>query len=357
MAPLRIRHALGTSTIDIDLDNGTVLELQQEIKKVTNILPSLQDVKTGFPPRSITLISELPIASLGLKRGDQLIISELKPTATTTAPAPTPASSSNPAPSRSSNPISTGRPQGPPPQPKPAPKFIEPTQTSNDAQPSMTAQPPVETPSAPAEEIQTPSGVVVHRVVPDDNSCLFSSIGIVFEQDMAKAQALRQVVVDAIKSDSIQYDEATLGRTREEYMQTILKPATWGGAIELSIFSSHYKTEITSIDIETGRCDRFGEGQYSIRVILLYSGIHYDAVSVSPIPNAPVEFHTTIFPISDQHILQGAQKLADKLRAGKKFTNTATFDLRCEVCKIGIKGEKEAREHAKVTGHQSFGEY
>ncbi|KAG8805660.1 ubiquitin-specific protease otu1 [Serendipita sp. 399] len=166
-----------------------------------------------------------------------------------------------------------------------------------------------------------------------------------------------QVIADAIKADPIRYDEATLGRTQEEYIKTILKPSTWGGAIELSIFSSHYKTEITSIDIETGRCDRFGEGQYTSRVIVLYSGIHYDAVSIAPIPNAPLDFHTTIFPTSDQHILQGAQKLADKLRANKKFTNTATFDLRCEDCRIGLKGEKEAREHAMTTGHQNFGEY
>jgi ubiquitin thioesterase OTU1 len=93
------------------------------------------------------------------------------------------------------------------------------------------------------------------------------------------------------------------------------------------------------------------------RTILLYSGIHYDAVSLSPVPDAPLDFHTTIFPVSDQSIMDGAAKLADKLRAKKAFTNTSTFDLRCEICKIGLKGEKGAREHAKETGHTSFGEY
>lgn len=32
-------------------------------------------VKTGYPPRTLTLISELPVSSLGLKKGDQLIVS------------------------------------------------------------------------------------------------------------------------------------------------------------------------------------------------------------------------------------------------------------------------------------------
>ena len=30
---------------------------------------------------------------------------------------------------------------------------------------------------------------------------------------------------------------------------------------------------------------------------------------------------------------------------------------RCGVCQIGVKGEKEAVEHAKATGHQNFSEY
>ena len=41
----------------------------------------------------------------------------------------------------------------------------------------------------------------------------------------------------------------------------------------------------------------------------------------------------------------------------RQFTDTANFTLRCGVCQIGVRGEKEAVEHAKATGHQRFGEY
>lgn len=41
----------------------------------------------------------------------------------------------------------------------------------------------------------------------------------------------------------------------------------------------------------------------------------------------------------------------------RQFTDTANFTLRCGVCQIGVKGEKEAVEHARATGHQRFGEY
>lgn len=102
--------------------------------------------------------------------------------------------------------------------------------------------------------------------------------------------------------------------------------------LELSIFSKHYRAEIASIDIETGRIDRFGEdSSYASRVILLYSGIHYDATSLAPIPGAPLDFHETLFPIGNAGILIAAEELAAKLRAQKKFTNTATFLLKCEV--------------------------
>ena len=41
----------------------------------------------------------------------------------------------------------------------------------------------------------------------------------------------------------------------------------------------------------------------------------------------------------------------------RQFTDTASFTLRCGTCKIGVKGEKEALEHAKSTGHANFSEY
>lgn len=159
-------------------------------------------------------------------------------------------------------------------------------------------------------------------------------------------------------------------------MCPFLAPAHRSRPPELSIFSRHYRTEICSIDVETGRIDRFGEGSsYPSRAILLYSGIHYDATSFAPMPGAPLDFHETLFPEGNRNILMAAQLLAGKLREQKKFTNTATFLLKCEarvllfvrpqgkvyssaqICGKGLKGEKEATLHASETGHAQFGEY
>jgi len=187
----------------------------------------------------------------------------------------------------------------------------------------------------------------------------------VFEQNIGKAQQIRKIVADEIRKDMVTWSEAILGRPRDDYISTILKPSTWGGAIELAVLAKHYNTEISSVDVETGRIDHFApspEADSGNRSILIYSGIHYDAATLAPIKDAPEDFHQTIMPVrgstpETDPILKAAKRLADKLRAKKAFTNTSTFALKCENCGKGLTGEKEARAHAAETGHAKFGEY
>ena len=56
-------------------------------------------------------------------------------------------------------------------------------------------------------------------------------------------------------------------------------------------------------------------------------------------------------------VTAAAEALVKKLHDARAFTDTANFTLRCGVCNQGLKGEKEALEHAKSTGHQNFQEY
>ncbi|KAG7447953.1 OTU-domain-containing protein [Guyanagaster necrorhizus] len=335
MTPVRLRHPKGTSTISVPFDDEsyTVQDLQQEIRKLTDILPSRQILKHGYPPQSLALIGELPISSLGLTRGDQLIVSE---------------------------------------EPGHAPDPPRPSPSANLAFRPATSARIASIPAIPAsslaaantsEHVPTEGGVLIHRVVPDDNSCLFSSVALIFEQDIAKAPQMRQIVAAGIRADGDTYNDAILGQPPADYISKILKPSTWGGAIELGILAAHYKTEICSIDVETGRVDHFPPGPHGsgMRCILIYSGIHYDAVTLAPMLEAPTEWHQTVFSVSSaddsDSILVAAKKLTDSLRAKKAFTNTSTFDLKCEQCGQGLKGEKGARAHAEETGHVRFGEY
>jgi len=345
MAPIRLRHPKGVSTIQVavDRDDFTVQDLQQEIYAACGILPSLQHLKSGYPPRTLAIVPELPLSSLGLQAGEQLIVSEnpdlsRKPaSASSVVNVPTSTTSSRPPPSAARS-------------------------STLNAATSVPAQP-----SAPGvpDHVETGGGVLLHRIVPDDNSCLFSSVALIFEQDITKAPELRKIVAEGIRKDPETYNEGILGMPPSQYISTILKPSTWGGAIELGILASHYKAEIASIDVETGRIDHFspgGSASSEMRCIVIYSGIHYDAASLAPMVEAPSEWHQTLFPIrssddDSDEVLVAAKKLAGILRSKKAYTNTATFDLKCEVCGQGLVGEKGARAHATETGHLRFGEY
>lgn len=48
---------------------------------------------------------------------------------------------------------------------------------------------------------------------------------------------LMPVVADAIRADPEKYPDVVLGMPREEYIRKIMDKDTWGGAIELAIFS------------------------------------------------------------------------------------------------------------------------
>ncbi|KAL9441586.1 hypothetical protein AB3S75_020144 [Citrus x aurantiifolia] len=184
----------------------------------------------------------------------------------------------------------------------------------------------------------------------------------VMEHDKNKAPELRQVIAATVASDPVKYSEAFLGKSNQEYCSWIQDPEKWGGAIELSILADYYGREIAAYDIQTTRCDLYGqEKKYSERVMLIYDGLHYDALAISPFEGAPEEFDQTIFPVQKGRTIGPAEDLALKLvkeqQRKKTYTDTANFTLRCGVCQIGVIGQKEAVEHAQATGHVNFKEY
>jgi len=104
-----------------------------------------------------------------------------------------------------------------------------------------------------------------------------------------------------------------------QYITTISKPNSWGGAIELGILAAYYSTEISSVDVETGRIDHFSPGEpgtssTGMRAIFLYSGIHYDVVSLAPMVEAPDEWHQTLFPIVCSRFFGDLTKIHPRLR-------------------------------------------
>lgn len=197
--------------------------------------------------------------------------------------------------------------------------------------------------------------------MPDDNSCLFRAFNTAFFGAMDNMTELRSIIAQSIQANPEIYSAVVLDQQPDDYCRWIQTEDAWGGAIELDILSKHFDVEISSIDVQTLRIDRFNEGKPE-RCILVYSGIHYDSIALSPsdAPHqhayAPPEYDTKIFDAKDMVVLEGAVELCRVLQRRHYYTDTAAFTVRCNVCGEITRGEKGATEHAAATGHYDFGE-
>ncbi|KUI59451.1 Putative ubiquitin thioesterase otu1 [Cytospora mali] len=199
-------------------------------------------------------------------------------------------------------------------------------------------------------------GYVVLRVMPDDNSCMFTAFGGVLQR-ADPAPTLRREVAQYILAHPEKFDRVVLEMEPQRYAQIMQSPDRWGGAIELSILSDIYDIEICSVDVKTQRVDRYGEGK-STRCLLLYSGIHYDRIAFTMDIGLPVDFDEVKWDIGNDQVVEMARKLAKQLKDKHYFTDTTDFVLKCDVpgCNWIGAGEVEARKHMKETGHSALSE-
>lgn len=69
----------------------------------------------------------------------------------------------------------------------------------------------------------------------------------------------------------------------------ILNPEKWEAGTVFAIMFEYYGHDIDAYDIQTTRCDLFGqEKNYHERIMLIYG--RYDALAMSPSDGAPEEF-------------------------------------------------------------------
>ncbi|KAJ3033239.1 ubiquitin-specific protease otu1 [Rhizophlyctis rosea] len=334
---LRCRGPSGVQPIGASLTpDSTVADLRKDIEAVTGVPAERQQLKFGFPPKPLTADPSTTLFAAGIKDGEQLTVEQgAAPSAAPAQPA-----------------AATQQPPSQTFEQAPAGSFR--TQVMPQTYNSGISQ----SEDLDKDYVTVGDGVLVVREMKDDNSCLFRSIGYIFERSPEAFQTLRETVSSVISQDPFNYNEAILGKDPDEYRAWITKPQSWGGAIELAMFSDHYQVEIDSIDVSTLRVDRFGEGKYPNRVIVLYTGIHYDAVALAPFPDAPSDFDQTTFEGADgEKVLEAGVKLAGIWKKKRKFTDLANFTLKCGVCGKGLVGQKDAQAHAMQTGHASFTEY
>lgn len=210
------------------------------------------------------------------------------------------------------------------------------------------------------------SACVVHRRIAGDNSCLFNAIGYGLQRTRDLALQLRSVVAREVVTESGswlppgQSPESFLGMSTTAYQHYILDRSTWGGGLEIRILSNIYQREIATFNIETARQHTFGEDQaFSKCIMLIYNGVHYDALAIAKHPRAKEGDDVTEFNPRTKRgkmIIAAAQKMVELKNRGAQFTSNTlgSSKLRCDECKKTFASEREAKLHAEKTSHTSF---
>lgn len=311
---LRIQTKSGHKMLEGLYLASTIGRLKEVIADLTAIPKERIKVRQGYPPRVIDITNETAeLSTLPFRSGDTLIIEE--------------------------------------------DKSIE-----------IVAQSECSTSTQPDERLDVllhqqleegASGILTRRVVPADNSCLFTSIHLVMNDgdlNPTVAQNLRDIIANIVSSDTTLYSEAMLGKPNKEYCKWIRNKNSWGGGIELSILCQYYNTQIAVVDTQSGRVDQFGEDRnYEYRVFLIYDGIHYDPLVYEAVDQSGNV--RTKFSIHNAIIMAQAVELASEAKSIRQFTDVEGFSLRCMNCDQPLRGQREATEHARATGHVNFGEY
>ncbi|KAL8775005.1 MAG: hypothetical protein Q9209_000484 [Squamulea sp. 1 TL-2023] len=372
---LRIRGPSGQSNLSLPNDS-TIGDLRIAITERTSL--STFDVKYGYPPKPLPLgeldntsrLSEIPIKL----EDEQLLVTAqttgaIIPSAPNTqTPQGTPKSAQSINPKAANNvpfQTPTGSFSFSGVGEAPAQDLLEsplPIQNRNPNQPLSLQRKSNPMGGDPPEiPLSSHASKVVLRIMPDDNSCLFRAFGSAFFGIMDNMTELRSVIASYIQEHKEEYSEVVLEKPPDDYCRWIQTEDAWGGAIELNVLSRQFDIEIISVDVQTLRVDRYNEGMHK-RCILVYSGIHYDTIALSQSDPYSMEGYAQpeedvkIFDPADDAVLAAAVELCAELQKRHYFTDTAVFQVRCNVCKKTFVGEKGATEHASMTGHYDFGE-
>lgn len=226
---------------------------------------------------------------------------------------------------------------------------------------SMELDSPTASDKPKSHEFSTTSsnGILTKRIVPADNSCLFTSVDFVLKDgqkiDLDSGKGLRRLIAQIVASEPDLYNQAFLGKSNLDYCSWISDNKSWGGAIEISILAKHYKIEIDVIDTQTGRINRFGEDKnYSHRVFLIYDGVHYDPIVLENFDGTSVL--RTKFDIKDEDYFAQALEIGTEAKSSRQYTNLNSGTMKCLVCNIHVHGEVGLRQHLMETGHTNFSE-
>jgi len=188
--------------------------------------------------------------------------------------------------------------------------------------------------------------------IAEDNSCMFNAVHYLMNNETP--QELRQIVASIILSKPHIYTKVYLGKDVDSYIEDIMSPDQWGGAIDLQIIAEYYKTEIAAFNIENGKPVVYGEGRdFPNRIYLIYNGIHYDSLVIE----FGKDFEALrIFSSQEMEYFELFRDLTALYTEKGDYINLNKFSTQCQTCLKKLLNSKDIQEHATKTGHTDFKE-
>ena len=185
------------------------------------------------------------------------------------------------------------------------------------------------------------------KSIPADNSCLFNSINFAINNNLNNPEIIRSIISSEILENQTEYNQAVLEKPPAEYAEWILYNDSWGGGIELSILSKYFNVKIAVVDIKNIIFEYFGE--FDDIIYLLYNNVHYDVFY-----KEGVNEHPGVFKANDEKVKNEIMEICKLLQKHSEFIDTKMFNVKCMDCNFLMKGENDAIEHSKKTGHINF---
>jgi ubiquitin thioesterase OTU1 len=196
---------------------------------------------------------------------------------------------------------------------------------------------------------------VIRREVDADNSCLFSSIAYLIDRENFQQDSglkFRQIIIDYLLSDK--FDQSLLDLPKDQYIEFIVDPRNWGGALEVKMFSEIFEKQIVCIDVKTNRADIYGEDKhFEQRIYLLYNGTHYDPLVMNFDSESEPLTDITIFESFDTEIMELMKCLVLNYKDLGDYTDT-NYNLECRDCKEKFKTQDDAAQHSINYNHWSY---
>ncbi|KAH7825911.1 putative cysteine protease [Monocercomonoides exilis] len=345
----RIRHAEGTELFSGLKSTLTFRELFQLISSKLNVKPGSFQLAKSYPPTLIESEDDFPIGAF-IENGETLVLRE-----------------------KQEKDVSESS--------EASKRMVDDGAFDSQKAESSTRE-PTEQPKLPSseqpkkvvkdwEQTRMVDGVAVsgpykgkrllRRVMPNDNSCFFHAMHLIFRELGAESPyALREICSNMIMNNPTELGQF-LDKPPLEYCDWILKEMSWGGASELSLLSKHFNVEIDSIDVQTLQVMHFGEDLPNVthRCIVCYNGVHYDVFVMGEHKAETKLFDDkdiALFPISDQVPLALALEKVEKLNKKGMYVDHKQMKMRCKACGREFTGDEEIILHMQVTMHTEYDE-